>query len=477
MSVINTNTLSLVTQNNLTKSQGALNSAIERLSSGMRINSAKDDAAGQAIANRFTANIKGLTQASRNANDGISIAQTTEGALNEVNTNLQRIRELTVQSANGSNTVADKASIQAEIAQRLGEIQRTSDQTDFNGVKVLKDGVTTLKIQVGADDSQTIDINLKAINPAQLGLSGFSVMGGIDTTKVAGTAQATTVVNKVVGVTGNAAVIAAVETFAATFSATTDADTVAFNGVSFTLAAGATDTANATAFTTAYNGVPMASRTFTASAAGAVITFTQNTAGNIADKTNADFVVTSGGSGTDTTVSVAAPTVQGVTAVAAVAAVVAVDARPALIGADNGKVFAYTGGAEGGTSGFVIKDTVGTLTSYFKASIGADGVVTRGDALSTTSATTDPLKTLDAALKSVDTLRGALGAVQNRFDSIIANLGTTITNLSSSRSRIEDADYATEVSNMTRAQILQQAGTSVLAKANQSTEGVMSLLR
>ncbi|EOL9916284.1 flagellin FliC, partial [Escherichia coli] len=129
--------LSLLTQNNLNKSQSSLSSAIERLSSGLRINSAKDDAAGQAIANRFTANIKGLTQASRNANDGISVAQTTEGALNEINNNLQRVRELTVQATNGTNSDSDLSSIQAEITQRLEEIDRVSEQTQFNGVKVL----------------------------------------------------------------------------------------------------------------------------------------------------------------------------------------------------------------------------------------------------------------------------------------------------------------------------------------------------
>src|SRR5437868_8657709 len=160
-SVINTNSLSLLTQNNLTKSQSSLNTAIQRLSSGLRINSAKDDAAGQAIANRFTANIKGLTQASRNANDGISLAQTTEGALTEVNNNLQRVRELAVQAANGSNSASDLKSIQDEIVQRLSEIDRTSAQTDFNGVKVLSANAKTLTVQVGAKDGETIDIDLK----------------------------------------------------------------------------------------------------------------------------------------------------------------------------------------------------------------------------------------------------------------------------------------------------------------------------
>src|SRR5690625_2946666 len=177
MSVINTNYLSLVAQNNLTKSQSSLSTAIERLSSGMRINSAKDDAAGQAIANRFTAKVNGLTQAARNANDGISIAQTTEGALDEINNNLQRIRQLTVQAANGSNSASDLRSIQDEITERLGEIDRVSRETDFNGVKVLGDDAAALTVQVGADDNQVITIDLRKINSSELGLGGFAVAG------------------------------------------------------------------------------------------------------------------------------------------------------------------------------------------------------------------------------------------------------------------------------------------------------------
>ncbi|STF45317.1 flagellin [Escherichia coli] len=165
--VINTNSLSLITQNNINKNQSALSSSIERLSSGLRINSAKDDAAGQAIANRFTSNIKGLTQAARNANDGISVAQTTEGALSEINNNLQRIRELTVQASTGTNSDSDLDSIQDEIKSRLDEIDR---ETQFNGVNVLaKDG--SMKIQVGANDGETITIDLKKIDSDTLGLN------------------------------------------------------------------------------------------------------------------------------------------------------------------------------------------------------------------------------------------------------------------------------------------------------------------
>ncbi|AZK63332.1 flagellin [Pectobacterium versatile] len=303
MAVINTNSLSLTAQNNLNKSQSALGTAIERLSSGFRINSAKDDAAGQAIANRFTANIKGLTQASRNANDGISIAQTTEGALNEINNNLQRIRELTVQANNGSNSGDDLVSINNEVVDRLKEINRVSNQTQFNGIKVL-DSNQTLGIQVGANDGEKIDISLKQ-----------------------------------------------------------------------------TDT------TTLFTG--------------------------------------------------------------------------------NARLTGITEASTGAAS-------VGILASY-SAAVAA---TTTGAAVSA-KATVDAglLEQIDKAIATVDSQRSGLGAIQNRFESTITNLNSTVNNLTSARSRIEDADVATEVSNMSKNQILQQAGTSVLSQANQVPQTVLSLLR
>ncbi len=376
--VINTNSLSLLTQNNLNKSQGALNSAIERLSSGMRINSAKDDAAGQAIANRFTANIKGLTQAQRNANDGISLAQTTEGALSEVNNNLQRIRELSVQSANGSNSAADKASIQAEITQRLSEINRTSAQTDFNGVKVLASD-KNLSIQVGANDGESISIGLKQIDSSKLGLTGFSVSG----------------------------LSAPITSFSSTTSGVTTKAAVNLSAVTVTNMSAGTTTADLTLH--GYGAYTAATETYANYAIS-------DKAGNLYKVSNGATVTAATGVVTDFTTSTAA--------------------------------------------GLAVQ------TAAYDA-----------DAAAGLTATANPLAAIDAALKTVDDLRGTLGAVQNRFDSVISNLGTTINNLTSSRSRIEDADYATEVSNMSRAQILQQAGTSVLAQANQTTQGVLSLLR
>jgi flagellin len=375
-SVINTNALSLLTQNNLNKSQGALNSAIERLSSGMRINSAKDDAAGQAIANRFTANIKGLTQASRNANDGISLAQTTEGALSQVNTNLQRVRELAVQSANGSNSVADKSSMQAEITQRMAEVDRLSAQTDFNGVKVMA-STQSLSIQVGAKDGESISIALEKMDSGALNMRTFSVTGpdGTGTSSIA----------KVAAYTGSTTTTtaAAIAVSGATAGSITD------------LGTGATVSANAV----------------------------------MDSKGNYFAEVTVGTS----------PTRAGVAASDKL--YVAIDPATVVTNATSATV---------------------TAVDFTKADF---------------AKTANALATVDTALAKVDSQRSSLGAVQNRFDSVISNLGTTITNLSSSRSRIEDADYATEVSNMSRAQILQQAGTSVLAQANQTTQGVMALLR
>ncbi|WP_397407954.1 FliC/FljB family flagellin [Polaromonas sp.] len=411
--VINTNSLSLLTQNNLNKSQSALNTSIQRLSSGLRINSAKDDAAGQAIANRFTSNIRGLTQATRNANDGISLAQTTEGALNEINTNLQRVRELTVQSTNGSNSAEDKKSIQAEITQRMAEIDRTSAQTDFNGTKVLSSSAKTLNIQVGANDGQTIGINLQEISTKTLGMQNFNVSGPV--------ATATTAFDGAVA--------------AAAGDAPSAAQLQGFYGATTAVTVTAVTEKTADVLSTALG----------LAAGGATLTGTA-----VTDKNGTMYAE--------------------------------VKIQPASVGEAASLVNQGFTGATNGTAmyRYVALDpaSADTTTTAGTAAFAIDtSKITSASLTSASGSTAKPLDAIDAALKKVDDLRGSLGAVQNRFDSVISNLGVTINNLSSSRSRIEDADYATEVSNMTRAQILQQAGTSVLAKANQSSQGVMSLLQ
>ncbi|WP_445374528.1 FliC/FljB family flagellin [Photorhabdus tasmaniensis] len=356
--VINTNSLSLLTQNNLNKSQGALGNAIERLSSGLRINSAKDDAAGQAIANRFTANVKGLSQAARNANDGISIAQTTEGALNEINTNLQRIRELTVQAQNGSNSESDVNSIKDEVTQRLDEINRISEQTQFNGVNVLSKD-SKLTIQVGANDGETITINLEQIDKGTMGLDKFNV-------------------NSLFGVR----VGEVVDSISSTDPKKTDPVKVGP--------------------VTAPEGVD-----------GAKISYSVDKDGN---KIEGKYVVTGKDKATDEDV-------------------------------------------------------------FYNATIDNTGKVTVLGKTNEIDDNAKPLGDLDNALSKVDKLRSSLGAIQNRFESTVNNLNNTVNNLSAARSRIQDADYATEVSNMSRGQILQQAGTAVLAQANQVPQTVLSLLR
>ncbi|MFM1345947.1 FliC/FljB family flagellin [Yersinia proxima] len=366
MAVINTNSLSLLTQNNLNKSQSSLGTAIERLSSGLRINSAKDDAAGQAIANRFTSNINGLTVAARNANDGISLSQTAEGALGEINNNLQRVRDLTVQAQNSSNSASDIDSIQSEVNQRMEEINRVTKQTDFNGIKVLDNRTATdssYDFQVGSKDNEQISIAIGAS-------SGWNLA----TANANGTSSDT------------------VNTYA--FTKKTALDTAQTDY----------DTAN-TAYLAAVKG-GVAGDITTAKAALDL----KNTALATAVKNSTD-----------------------------------------INEAVNGK--ARTVAAKG--------------FDVLNGTVAADGKATG----------TTPLADIDKALKAVDTQRSVLGASQNRFESTITNLNNTVNNLTSARSRIQDADYSTEVSNMSRAQILQQAGTSVLAQANQVPQTVLSLLR
>ncbi|RLM27230.1 flagellin [Brenneria alni] len=398
--VINTNSISLVAQNNLNKSQSSLSTAIERLSSGLKINSAADNAAGQAISNRFTSAINGLTQASANASDGISLAQTTEGALNEINDNLQAIRTLTVQAQNGTNSSSDLTSIQDEITQRLSEIDRISEQTDFNGVKVLDGSKTSVSIQVGSQDNQTITINLSKIDSSTLKLSTFNVSG-----PAAGTISG-----------------AATADFQKAFGTTTavDGSSVIASATEVATAKAAFGISDASAITVAETAQVDANGNWFAKVSV-----------NAATQTDVDNLALRG-----VNVSVG-------------------EAKDFYVAIDPAKADTTTAG----TAAFTLTADDLTATSL------------------QSQATADPLAKLDEAISTVDKLRSNLGAVQNRFESTINNLSSTTTNLSEAQSRIQDADYATEVSNMSKAQILQQAGTSVLAQANQVPQTVLSLLQ
>ncbi|EMH7002075.1 FliC/FljB family flagellin, partial [Salmonella enterica subsp. enterica serovar Kentucky] len=473
--------------------------AIERLSSGLRINSAKDDAAGQAIANRFTANIKGLTQASRNANDGISIAQTTEGALNEINNNLQRVRELAVQSANSTNSQSDLDSIQAEITQRLNEIDRVSGQTQFNGVKVLAQD-NTLTIQVGANDGETIDIDLKQINSQTLGLDSLNVQKAYDVDSKAVTVAANldiTDLNKDAALkagTGATTGTAAIKDGKVYYDSASKNYYVEVTGLTtpddgkngfYKVNVADDGKVSMTAGTAMEAGKP----------AGAVeVTKTQEEKNPLPLSTDLKTSLKSGGI-TDPEIAAAQVVKMSYTDKNGKT----IDGGYAVKVGDN--YYAATQKKDGSfsvnTTSYTAAD--GTTKTALNQLGGADGktevVSIDGKTYNASKAaghdfkaqpelaeaaaktTENPLQKIDAALAQVDALRSDLGAVQNRFNSAITNLGNTVNNLSSARSRIEDSDYATEVSNMSRAQILQQAGTSVLAQANQVPQNVLSLLR
>ena len=557
--VINTNYLSLVAQNNLNKSQSSLGTAIERLSSGLRINSAKDDAAGMAIANRFTANVKGLTQAARNANDGISLAQTTEGAASEVNTHLQRVRELSVQASNGSYSQEQLNSMQDEINQRLSDIDRISQQTDFNGVKVLSDSAKPLTLQVGANDGETITLNLSEISVKTLGLDGFNVNGSGVTQNRSATvsdlqaAGGTTVAANEWQVTTTHAAVKADQTFAKLENGNTVSD--ATSGITYTYDAAkknftfkdtsASDAAAVTALANSlkpatgtvqgtYANTGAATATFDVDATGKVTiggqaayldtdnNLTTNSAGGTLATLDSVFTAAANGSGAAGTSSVSlGGKVYASTGTAdqlSFTNTISSDALLASVNANataNDVTIKIGSGITSATISFtagestdtyvddkgVFNKTASYTTNYsvdpntgkvtvksgsgtgdYEAKVGAEAKVNSSGNLTTEdtskgSKTTDPMKTLDAAFTKLDKLTGELGAVQNRLESTIANLNNVVNNLSNARSRIQDADYATEVSNMSKAQILQQAGTSVLAQANQVPQTVLSLLR
>lgn len=431
--VINTNSLSLITQNNINKNQSALSTSIERLSSGLRINSAKDDAAGQAIANRFTSNINGLTQAARNANDGISAAQTTEGALSEINNNLQRIRELTVQAQNGTNSDSDLSSIQDEIKSRLDEIDRVSGQTTFNGVNVLsKNG--SMSIQVGSNDGETIDINLQQIDSSTLGLSGFSVSKNSLDVSDAITQVADTGTGVMTDID-----LSDVATKLGVSSGTLSLHQV--TGTNEYVVQSGSD----------YYSVSVDTDGSSDSNAGKVELNTVDVSYGDA----ANGLASSGATQSGQLVKVGTDSSGNVTAYTTL----------------QGKNYAVDSGILA-NSNDATQSTSGTASVELSTSGSTEATAEFSGA-----ATADPLALLDKAIAQVDTYRSSLGAVQNRLDSAITNLNNTTTNLSEAQSRIQDADYATEVSNMSKAQIIQQAGNSVLAKANQVPQQVLSLLQ
>ncbi|MGR9106100.1 MAG: flagellin N-terminal helical domain-containing protein [Gammaproteobacteria bacterium] len=471
-SVINTNIYSLNAQRNLGKTQDALATSLQRLSSGLRINSAKDDAAGLAISNRFTAQINGLNQAARNANDAISLAQTGEGALEEVTNNLQRIRELAVQAVNATNTPGDRAKIQNEIAALSQELDRIATTAEFNGQKLFDGSFGTATFQVGANANQTISASVTNLRTNQYGdyqILGLASAGAATTRLVAGqdivvngsitsgtyTTQAGDTaksiaegINKLnTGVEASARTELDISFSAAgSYTLTVQSDNATVKTIGFSINA-ATGTSDLQAAAKAFND-----------AAGVTgVTAIVNDAGTgitLLNATGNDIVL-----GDTTTANSGAVTVDGATLAADATADTAVingqvtlDSSTSFTAADSG-------------SGFGVAAAASTLLSVSTLDV------------STPSNATTAIKIVDAALSTVDDQRSAFGALQNRFTSTINSLQTSAENLSAARSRIRDADFARETANLTRNQILQQAGTAILAQANSIQQSVLALLR
>ncbi len=499
--VINTNTMSLNAQRNLSTSGNSLATSIQRLSSGLRINSAKDDAAGLAISERFTTQVRGMNQAARNANDGISLAQTAEGALGEIGNNLQRIRELAVQSRNATNSDSDRQALNSEVQLLKAEIQRVAEQTNFNGTKLLDGSFQSQAFQIGADQGQTIDI-------AQIANANIASLGNwnkVDTAaKVTGAAPA--------GAAGAGGGAATPGTGAVDLSGATPADALSFtvNGTTVTVDAevGRSAADFATAVAGAINGqaaglatvdaddnLVLSNTTATAVTLGGAIpggaqtVAAQTPAGAAGANTFSAGSFTLTGSKGSATINF---TAAGSSAQRADELVKSINSQSYNTGVsaslDAGKLVLT--GADGDVT---VATATGTDATALTAQTGLTAGSTAGAAgawaagtadtgfanldISDVSGADNAIKAMDAALNSVNSSRADLGAVQNRFTSVVANLSTSSENMSAARSRIRDTDYASETAELTRNQILQQAGTAMLAQANQSSQNVLSLLR
>ena len=495
---INTNIASINAQRNLNVSQGSLAQSLQRLSSGLRINSAKDDAAGLAISERFTSQIKGLNQAVRNANDGISLSQTAEGGLQTAGDLLQRVRELAVQSANGSNSNSDRASLQNETVQLTQELNRVAVTTQFNGQNVLDGTLTSAQFQVGANANQTISVGIASAKSTDIGnntvasqtgagiatatlsagtlafagtLNGFAAqtltVSGNGTTKTTGVlaagSSAKTVAASINGLSGSTGV-------AATASTSATISGVTAGAVTFQLVGANANTAPVTISATVSSGNDLAAvaQAVNAQSGTTNITATSDTSGNL---------VLSNANGDDIKVGNLNAAAEGLST-ASIKGADTVTAAVSFGAAGAGTDTAVVGGsvAFDSATGFTIGTDTGT--SFLTAPTNGSSLnAVSGIDISTAAGATKALATLDAALTSINNNRASLGAVQNRFAATISNLQTTSENLSAARSRIQDTDFASETANLTRGQILQQAGTAILAQANSLPNGVLALLR
>jgi flagellin len=507
MPVINTNIPSLIAQNNLSKTQTALQTSMERLSSGLRINSSKDDAAGLAIANRMTTQINGLNQAARNANDAISLAQTADSALTEMTNNLQRIRELAVQAANSTNSSSDRAALNQEVQQRLDEIDRIATQTSFNGQRVLDGSFGSATFQVGANVGDTITLGLstsmrssaigktadyvdgttaydstKALGAQGTGV-GSTALGSGDLTIAVGTSDAVAVgsssnyvgTDASQGATSAYAKVAAING-AAIGGLTATAETDATFGFASVTDNGYSLSINGTAIFSSYDA---STNNLDGSSVAAAINSNTSTTGVTAafDGTNMTLTAVDG---RNIKIDQTSTTTVGVGFKAAAGSNNTTNSSLDATTATAGTAVSQTAY---GTIRMTAANTI-TIAGNTPANAGytATSLALGSQALNTTSVTTvananTTLTRVDSALDAIASLRSTFGAIQNRFDSVIASTQATSQNLAAARSRIQDADFAAETASLTRAQILQQAGTAMVAQANSVPNTVLTLLR
>ena len=465
--IINTNISALTAQRNLTRAQGGLEKSIQRLSTGLRINGAVDDAAGLAISDRLTAQIRGLNQAVRNANDGVSALQTADGSLNEVSNLLQRARELSVQSANDSNSASDRSSLNAEVGSILSELDRLASTVQFNNRKLLDGTFTNAQFQIGANAYETVSFSISSINTADV---GAKVLQGdaVSSTSISGLTSSSTLTINGISVTVGAqtnieGVISAInnrsgDTFATAqknaqtivndtgFIALTtagSAQTLTLNGVAIALSTG--NAGDVSSFVATVNG--FSNQTGVVVSGTATVTFTRSSGGTISflESSTSSFGVG------DTVASSASRTFNaGFT-----------------LSVDLNRSLAVITSAAGVTLGFTSSVVATTPTSK----------AINGLSITNVSGANDAIQTIDYGLSQLSRVRGSIGAVQNRFVSAISSLSVASENLSAARSRIQDADVAQETAELTRTQILIQAGVSVLAQANQLPAVALSLLK
>jgi len=506
-SIINTNLQSLNAQRSLSNTQNALSTAMQRLSSGLRINSAKDDAAGLAISDRMTAQINGLNQAVRNANDGASIAQVAEGALGEITNNLQRMRQLAVQSANDTNSATDRASLQKEVAQLQQEITRQATQTQFNGKNLLDGSFASALLQVGAYANQTISFGIGSAKASDIGtqtISGVSNIGtdltpADDTDGNNGVADGTltiksgqtdtdgVVVNvdagdsaKVIaekvnaltdqtGVKANATTSVQLSGLVGAEVDTTDPDNPIADKITFTLQGTSItvgDGVNAVTLDDIASAINSNSSTTGVSATrdpdGTSYTLK---AADGSDIKIGDFTDDGGGGATAAAIDVGDP-----------------DATPVTLTSGGTADSIVVGGQVSFTSPgnySVIDDGAGVLAVAGASDKTATSTLSSVDDIdiSTQDGANKAIDIADGALAFIDDLRANLGAIQNRLSSVVASNQSTAQNVTAARSQVQDADFAAETANLSRAQVLQQAGTAMVAQANQLPQGVLALLR